>query len=76
MEGPTEEILEGHGLSFINSDIFFTLTLAKSPINIHELEAGLVDYNNIDKAEILQSFKYGFKLHYSGPREPTKRQRK
>ena len=32
MEGPTEEILEGQGLSFINSDIFFTL--AKSTISI------------------------------------------
>ena len=31
----------------------------------------MIDYNHKDKAEILQGFKYGFKLHYSGPRGPT-----
>ena len=43
-EGRIEETIEGQDRDFINTDNLFSLS--ESPINMHELELGLVDYND------------------------------
>ena len=43
--------------------------LGKSPINVENLEKEIQFYNHEDKDCILEGFKTGFRLNYTGPRE-------
>jgi hypothetical protein len=45
--------------------------LGFTPINLVKLEKYLADYDKDDALFILDGFKNGFKLHYSGPRTPV-----
>ena len=42
-------------------------SLAKSPINVNQLEIELRDYKEPDASVLLNGFKSGFSIHYSGP---------
>lgn len=48
------------------ADIFVP---AKTPINIPNLERELQSYPSSDKTDIIQGFKFGFPLHYTGQRQ-------
>ena len=41
--------------------------MAKSPINVNQLEIELRDYKEPDASVLLNGFKFGFSIHYSGP---------
>ena len=42
-------------------------SLARSPINVSQLEIELMDYKEPDASVLLNGFKSGFSIHYSGP---------
>ena len=49
-----------------------TFSLGFSPVKVENLEIYLHDYPLLENASyLLSGFKFGFSLHYSGPRLPT-----
>ena len=54
----------------LSQDNASLLSLAKTPINIQNLNRELVGYDPRKGSEILNGFIYGFPLHYSGARMP------
>ena len=52
-----------------NKDIANHFSLGRSPINLTNIKNELCYYDHEDSFSILQGFKTGFFLHYSGPRE-------
>ena len=46
-------------------------SLATTPINVFNLERELIHYDPSKASVILNGFKYGFPLYYSGPHTPT-----
>ena len=55
----------------LSQDNASMLSLAKTPINIHNLKQEFVVYDPRKGSEILNGFIYGFPLHYTGARMPT-----
>lgn len=47
-----------------------TAKKAKSPINIDKLQLELTNYRQPEALCLLNGFKFGFPLHYSGPQKP------